>query len=261
MLIVVTDTRAAVVDALMKTLDHLQIPPGQHVEITIHRGPVDAWDGPGTCYIHGGNAVGSMDGKLDTCLQRLVPGCQEDVRNVINKWGHTARDGTRHLPLFSSLLSSGNGRYLITSPCMYLPGPGNQRGTRNAFHATHTALSMVRVAMRAGIPIKTVVITGMCSGRGRMNRDEVASQMTDAFRAVFIDDNLVVDPNQASHKRLMMNPLYTVQPVCPEVEPFQPLEAHITASGTRVLRQPPANPPKKIRSGGSENKTEFKHMG
>ena len=256
MQIIVTDTRSAVVTALRKTLDHLQIAPALHAHIEIHHGSVEAWDGPGTCFVNGGNSLGGMDGQLDACLKALVPGAEEDVLGVVRRLGDVARDGTRHLPMFSALLSpsTDRSRYLLTTPCTYLPGPGNMRGTRNAFHATHVALSLLREATRAGLKITRVVMTGMCTGRGRMNRDEAAAQMTDAFRAAFIDDNLIVDPKQSKHPRLMRNPLYTVQPSGNDA--FQPLHAHITARGTREFRAPPLVP-NHVRSGGSEERSPF----
>lgn len=254
---IVTDTRMAVVTALRKTLDHLQIAPVLDVEIEIHHGPVDVWDAPGVCFVNGGNSVGCMDGKLDTSLKQLVPGADQDVLRVIQNLGDVARDGTKHLPMFSALISPGGGRFLLTSPCTYLPGPGDMRGTRNAFHSTHVALSHIREAVRAGLKIHRVVMTGMCTGRGRTNRDDSAQQMTDAFRAVFIDNNLIVDPAQSSHPRLMRNPLYTVQPVREENAPFQPLCAHITADGKREDRSPPVVPPKQFRSGGSQERSPF----
>lgn len=259
MQVIVTDTRMAVVSALRKTLDHLQIAPALQVSIEVHHGPVEVWDAPGVCFVNGGNSVGVMDGQLDTCLKRLVPGAEQDVVGVIRKFGDVARDGTRHLPMFSALLSPSvdNTRFLLTSPCTYLPGPGDMRGTRNAFHSTHVALSMVREAARSGVKIHRVVMTGMCTGRGRTNRDESAKQMTDAFRAVFIDNNMVVDAEQAKHPRLMRNPLYPVQPVREEHDVFQPLHAHITASGEWEMRAPPVVPPKQIRSGGSQEQSPF----
>jgi len=257
MKIVVADTRLAVVTALRRSLDHLQYSPSLHVDVDIQHAPVQQFDAPGVCFVNAGNAVGCMDGALDTCLRQLVPGAAEDVARVIERWGDTARDGTRHLPLFSALLSASADRFLLTSPCMYVGGPGDMRGTRNAFHATHVALSHLREAMRAGLKISSVVMTGVCTGRGRMNRDEAARQMTEAFRAVFIDNNLVVDTELRRHPRLMRNPLYTVQPVRPEHAPFQPLRAHITGGGTRELRPPPAVPEKQVRSGGSEERSPF----
>jgi len=91
-------------------------------------------------------------------------------------------------------------------------GRANYRGTRNAFHATHAALSMVISANRAGMGIWRVVMPGVCTGHNRMIRGEAATQMGEAFRAVFLDNTLMVDPTQAAHPRLMLLPLYDHQP-------------------------------------------------
>lgn len=211
--IVVADTRAAVVRALQSTLGTFasQFRPDQ-VVVSIQHASVQDLDEEGVCFVNPGNCVGNMRGALDRALVALLPGVEDDVRNMINTWGHVGREGMRHLPLFSALLSYSNNRWMITAPCVFAPGPRNYRGTRNAFHATHAALSMLISANRAGMKIRRVVMPGVCTGHGRMNRVEAATQMADAFRAVFLNNHIMNDPTQNNHLRLMLFPNYDKQP-------------------------------------------------
>ena len=256
---IVTDTRKAVFEALVATLGHLSIPVHRNVEVEILNKPVESFDGEGVCFVNGGNSVGVMEGALDAVVGALVPGSHADVLSVVDAWGDTARDGQKHLPLFSALLSPSHDRtrWLCTSPCMLTPGPGDLRETRNAFHSTHVALSLILNALRAGVGIRTVVMTGMCTGRGRTNRLTSAQEMMDAFRAVFVDDNVVVDPSILKHPRLMLNPMYTTQPITPQNEPFQPLQQHVTRDGTWKFQLPTTATPHHVRSGGSEGSSPF----
>jgi hypothetical protein len=259
MKIIVTDTRKAVVEALGSTLAHLRIPVHRDVQVQISNQSVQVFDGEGVCFVNGGNAMGVMQGQLDSVLAELVPGAREDVGKVVEKWGDTARNGQKHLPLFSALMSASHDgtRWLCTSPCMLAPGPGDLRNTRNAFHSTHAALSLVVDAVRAGVGIHTVVMTGMCTGRGRTNRVVSAQQMMDAFRAVFVDDNIVTDVNIRKHPRLLLNPMYTTQPVTKENEPFQHLRAHVDSEGVWTHELPTTLTPNHIRSGGSQEVSPF----
>jgi O-acetyl-ADP-ribose deacetylase (regulator of RNase III) len=221
--IVIADTRPAVIHALKQTLgtfaDHFR---PDHVRVVIHHGRVEDWDEEGVCFVNPGNALGEMTGALDRALLGMLPGVDADVRAIVNQWGKSARDGTRHLPLFSAVLSRANNRWLITAPCMFVAGPQEFRDTRNAFHATHAALSMLVSANRAGMGIHRVVMPGVCTGHGRMNRANAARQMAEAFRAVFMDHNIAFDPQQAQHPRLMLLPRYERQPVVPAHAPFLP---------------------------------------
>jgi hypothetical protein len=270
MRIVVTDTRRAVYEALLTTLGSLTIPVHQKVVIEIHNKPVDFFDLPSdsphkpvTCFVNGGNCLGVMSGKLDASLSQLVPGSDMDVVKVVQRWGSTSRDGRKFLPLFSALMSpcpTQPHKWLCTAPCMFTPGPGDLRDTRNAFHSTHMALSMIRESVRMGVHFDTVVMTGMCTGRGRTNRVTSAHQMMEAFRAVFIDNNLVVDPSMSKHPRLMLNPLYTPQPLTPQNEPFQTLKQYRTAGGTLEHKLPPPHNSRMFRSGGSQEKSQFANL-
>jgi len=255
--LIVSDTRDVVVRHLRSTLGTLQIPQSHGVTVRVENGCVSQWDMPGVCYVNGGNSVGDMNGCLDTKLCELVPGCEPDMAHTIKTFGACARDGTRHLPLFSALLSRSpqNSKWLLNSPCMYLPGHHSARGTRNAFHATHTALSMVVTANRAGMNIKRIVMAGMCTGHGRMNRREAARQMLDAVRAVFVDKRIVEDVTQTQHPRLLLNPQYSVQSKCADHVPFQPTTTYVYGDGTREEREPVEE--KTFRSGGSQEKSQF----
>lgn len=245
-----TDTRKVVVRHLHETLGTLQLPAG--VTVKVESGCVSQWDAPGVCYVNGGNCVGDTSGVLDTKLCELAPGYAEDLARVVKDQGDTARDGTRHLTLFSALLCrSSNSRWVVHAPCVYLHGQHSARGTRNAFHSTHTALSMLIHANRAGMKINKVIMTGMCTGHGRMNRREAALQMTDAFRLALINKRLVTDPGQAKHPRLLLNPQYSIQTRCEDHTPFQPLVTYINADGTKEARVPSVI--KTFRSGGSED--------
>ncbi len=212
MQIVVCDTRLAVVRNLRNTLGTLIDQFPKHFSVHIHHGRVEDWDEPGVCYVNGGNTVGDMRGALDAVIERLMPGVGDDVRAMATEHGTRDRDGRPILPLFSAMLSRVNDRWLITAPCTHVAGPKNFRGTRNSFHSTRIALSMLISARRAGMDISKVVMSGMCTGHGRLSRKEAAAQMTDAFRAVFMDDNMAIDPKQAAHPRLMMVPDYEWQP-------------------------------------------------
>jgi len=253
---IVTDTRRAVYEALVATLGTLNVPD---VEVEIHNSPVARFDSKGVCFVNGGNSLGVMSGKLDSELSRLVPEAEMDVVKVIKRWGSTSRDGHKYLPLFSALMSASRDRtrWLCTAPCMFTPGPGDFRNTRNSFHSTHTALSLIRESLRAGCPINTVVMTGMCTGRGRTNRMEAAKQMMEAFRLVFVDNKLATDPAMASHPRLLLNPLYTLQPLTPANEPFQTLHQYRTAGGAMEHKLPPPHDAPVIRSGGSKERSQF----
>jgi hypothetical protein len=262
MKIIVTDTRKAVFQALGETLGHLTIPRHRNIDVQILNESVESFDSEGVCFVNGGNSLGVMEGRLDSVVRELVPGSHADVCSVVEAWGNTARDGQKHLPLFSALLSPSHDRtrWLCSSPCMLTPGPGDLRETRNAFHSTHVALSLILNAVRAGVGIHTVVMTGMCTGRGRTNRLTAAHQMMDAFRAVFVDDNVVVDPSIIKHPRLMMNPLYTTQPITTQNEPFQPLQQHVTMDGTWEFNLPTTSTPSHVRSGGSEGPSPFGNL-
>ncbi len=111
-----------------------------------------------------------------------------------------------------------------------------------------------------GVPIDTVVMTGMCTGRGRTNRVTSAHQMMEAFRAVFLDNNVVVDPSMSKHPRLMLSPLYTPQPLTPPNEPFQPRKQYRTAGGTLEHKLPPPHDSRMFRSGGSQEKSSFANL-
>jgi O-acetyl-ADP-ribose deacetylase (regulator of RNase III) len=253
--IVVVDSRAAVVRNLEVTLGTFvsQFRPDQ-VKVHIRKGRIEDWDEEGVCFVNPGNSLGVMDGALDSSLTALMPGVENDVNAMIQTFGDVAANGDRYLPLFSSLLSrSSNNRWLITSPCMFLPGPIDYRSTRNAFHATHAALSMLIWANRAGMGIRKLIMPGVCTGHGRMNRAQAASQMADAFRAVFIDNKIIDDPTQALHPRLLLAPSYEYQPFSPEHEPFLPYVPWVDANGKRELRPPPNEPPSHQRSGGSQD--------
>lgn len=256
--VVISDTRKAVVRNLEQTLGTFasQFRPDR-VKVYIHHGSIEDWDEPGVCFINAGNALGHMTGALDRTLLRLMPDVDRDVHAMIQLWGSTARDGTRHLPLFSAMLSHANNRWLITSPCMFVAGPQDFRGTRNAFHATHAALSMLVSANRAGMGIRRVVMTGVCTGHGRMNRDDAAKQMADAFRAVFLNDLLDIDLHQALHPRLMLLPRYEYQPVVPAHDRFLPREMWVNRDGTHELHPPAKTQPVQKRSGGSQDAHPF----
>ncbi len=256
--ITIADTRLAVVRNLRYALESLVPLLRGRVQIDIVHGSVTECDAPGVCYVNGGNAYGIMRGKLDATLLRLMPRVDEDVRAMIAAWGATARDNTKHLPLFSAVLSRANQRWLITAPCMYHPGPQNFRGTRNAFHATRTALAMLISANRAGMDIKRVVMSGMCTGHGRMNRRDAAAQMADAFRAVFVDDNMPLDPSQAQHPRMIIDSHHAQhQPVVEKHDVFIPRTVYMDARGTRHLRAPEPETLKTQRSGGSQEASPF----
>jgi O-acetyl-ADP-ribose deacetylase (regulator of RNase III) len=208
--IVIADTRSVVVRHLEATLGTFASQfRADQVQVQISNSPVQDWDEEGVCYVNPGNAAGVMSGRLDTALSSLMPDLSQDVAAMTRAWGKRAPDGTPHLPLFAALLSRCNKRWCITSPAVFLPGPtGHYRDTRNAFHATHAALSLLISANRAGMGIDRVVMPGVCTAHGRMNRAEAARQMADAFRAVFIDNNIITDPTQAAHPRLLLAPHY-----------------------------------------------------
>jgi len=211
--IVITETRKSVLDALQRTLGTFVSQfPESRVRVSFHHGSVKDWDEEGVCFVNPGNCVGTMNGELDRVIATLLPGVEKDVNAITETWGTATSDGTRHLPLFSAVLTHLNNRWCITAPCMSVGGRANYRGTRNAFHATHAALSMVISANRAGMHIWRVVMPGVCTGHARMNRREAATQMGEAFRAVFLNNTLMVDPGQAAHPRLMLLPLYDHQP-------------------------------------------------
>lgn len=263
--IIITDTRRAVFTALQAMFANFQIPASRQVTIRVVHGDVAAWDAPNTCFVNGGNCVGDMSGKLDATLLRLVPGAEADVALALSAHGDVSHHGAaRHFPLFSALMSPGeDSRWLLTAPCMYVGGPRDLRGTRNAFHATHTALSQLYTALRSGVVLHRVVMTGMCSGHGRTNREVMAKQMLEAFRLVFVSDRMVVDATQAAHPRLMLNRQYSVQPVCGAHADFQPRNRiEVSAGGEHSRRdvcaqdfEPPA-----VRSGGSQEPSPFANV-
>lgn len=221
--ITVVDTRKAVVAALEPMLMSLQLPPARGVTVSVALGDVRGVDDPAACFVNAGNAVGDMSGRLDAALAQLVPGAADDVHRAIQAFGDVSRTGKRYLPLFSALMSpaSEGARWLLTAPCTFTGGAGTIRGTRNAFHATHSALSLLVSANRAGMGINHVVFTGVGTGRGKLNRDEAARQMTDAFRAAFVDNQVVTDSDQSRHPRLLLNRVYSIQPVCRKNDEFQ----------------------------------------
>jgi hypothetical protein len=214
MQIIIVDTREAIIRQLRQTLgtfvQHLR---PDRVSVEIHHGNVQDWDAEGVCFINPGNCAGIMTGALDRVLVSLMPGVHADVQAMMQAHGDVDTDGSRYLPMFSALLSrSDNGRWLLTAPCMWSPGVVSYRGTRHAFHSTHLALSMLICANRAGMNIRRVIMPGMCTGHGRLNRADAAHQMSDAFRAVFIDGNIVSDGTQTLHPRLLISRHYYSRP-------------------------------------------------
>ena len=109
------------------------------------------------------------------------------------------------LPLFSALLSYLNQRWCLTVPCSLRGGSEDCRLSRNVVGAMHTGLSMLVCANRAGMNISRVIVPGLCTGYGKMNRKEAVCQLAQAFNLVFIEDKMVCDASQMQHPRLFLN--------------------------------------------------------
>lgn len=124
-------------------------------------------DKPGVCYVNGVSCDGWSSGQLDTALVAL---------------GARPEPGQ---PLYSARLQTfGEQRFCVTMTFARARGVVDPLGV---FFGMRVTLSLVLNAQRAGVPITTLIITGVASKRGStFPKLDMVSQISDAFRCVVV---------------------------------------------------------------------------
>lgn len=180
--IFVCDTRPAVASALEKALASF---PQVHVRC----GDVKDFDQTGVCFV---NPVSVSDGWTQGSLDATL--------------AHLGNSAVQTVPLRGALLDTWEGgRFCITfAYCAVRKAvqPGD------VYLGTRVLLSMAVDAVRRGVGVHTLVMTGVGTGRGVSNRDRVVKEIKAAFQTVLVDKNLVIDPHQARHPDLLQDPVH-----------------------------------------------------
>jgi O-acetyl-ADP-ribose deacetylase (regulator of RNase III) len=130
-----------------------------------------------TTFVSPANCLGFMDGGIDLVYSRkMFLGCEQTVRQTIREIGLQTLLGRPYLPIGSALgIPVGETTSLICAPTMFLPHDVSE--TRNAYHACLAALLCWK-KMKSDT---TLVFTSHCCGYGKMNEEESAKQMRDAY--------------------------------------------------------------------------------
>lgn len=132
----------------------------------------------GVAYVAPLNSMGFMDGGVDAVYSRVMfPGLEADIKAAIKERGFLSTLGRPYLPIGHTVsVPVSGGAHVIGAPTMLLPQ--EVINTRNAFLAMNAALWE---ADRLGVD--TLVVTGMCTGYGKMPPDRAIGQMKAAHEA------------------------------------------------------------------------------
>lgn len=199
------DTNKRLIDFLRECISPNMFSSPHVKSIQFVVGDINLFDGqtPGFCFVHPTNSKGILDGELDKRMTEMFPELQSDVTLCVAS--------SFQFPVFSTLFTPcANQRYVASVSCMTNPGPPSVRNSsgRNAFFATYVMLSALVEAVRSGTGIHTVIVPGMCAGRRRNRKQNVAMQMRDAFHVAFVQNKLLKDRTQAAHPRLFVHKLF-----------------------------------------------------
>ncbi len=144
-----------------------------------------------TTFVSPANCLGFMDGGIDLVYSRkMFPGCEERIRQTIGEIGFHTLLGRPYLPIGSSFgIPVGETTNLICAPTMFLPHDVSE--TRNAYHSCLAAL----LCWKKMGGFTTLVFTSHCCGYGKMNEEESARQMREAYDD-FLKNNIPIDTSQ-----------------------------------------------------------------
>lgn len=142
----------------------------------------------GAAFVSPANSLGFMDGGIDMVLSRTMfpktktsPGCEKVLRGMIADLGHKTTLGRPYLRVGSAVwFMVGPKTGFIAAPTMFLPHDVSD--TRNAYWAfLATLVAMDRIEKASGGAVNTLVCTSLCCGVGRMDPEEAAIQMRQAW--------------------------------------------------------------------------------
>jgi O-acetyl-ADP-ribose deacetylase (regulator of RNase III) len=145
-----------------------------------------------TAFVSPANSLGIMDGGIDLVLSRdMFPGCEEHVQTMIHRLGERP-----YLHVGSALwLRVGPATALIVAPTMFMPH--DVADTQNAYWAfLATLMAADRIEKTTGGAVNTLVCTSLCCGVGRMDPEESAIQLRQAwddFHAGHIPEEIRMD--------------------------------------------------------------------
>lgn len=149
------------------------------------------------------NSFGFMDGGLDDALRRRFgDAIQNRVQRVIRE-----RHAGELLVGQAEIVPTGDAEtpWLIVAPTMRVPM--HVKTTVNAYLAMRAVL-LAACAHAATPAIRTVAMTGMCTGVGGMRPDIAAYQMWCAYEVVVLGRNeYPADFGEAQDWQLRLNPL------------------------------------------------------
>jgi O-acetyl-ADP-ribose deacetylase (regulator of RNase III) len=136
------------------------------------------------------NAFGFTDGGVDIAISKEIFdwGLQDRLRKLIEE-----HHGGELLVGQAMVMPTGSARfrYVIVAPTMRVPS--NVSGTVNAYLAMRAVLLAAEAhnrAMqgRAAERIKSLAVSGLCTGTGKMPAERAAYQMWMAYRSIAIGD-------------------------------------------------------------------------
>ena len=144
-------------------------------------------------FVSPANCLGFMDGGIDLVYSRkMFPGCEQTVRQTIRDIGFHTLLGRPYLPIGSAFgIPVGETTNLICAPTMFLPHDVSH--TRNAYHSCLAALLCWK-KMKSDT---TLVFTSHCCGYGKMDEEESARQMRDAYDD-FLSGRIPTDTSERS---------------------------------------------------------------
>ena len=151
-----------------------------------------------TIFVSPANSLGFMDGGIDYVYSRkMFPGCESLVRKKIVELGHTTLLGRPYFPIGSAFcVPVAETTGLICAPTMFLPHDVSQ--TRNAYVSFLACLILFEKMQN----YKTLVVTSLCCGYGKMSETESAKQMRQAYDD-FLAKNYAEDSSKDSGCVLM----------------------------------------------------------
>lgn len=172
--IILADTNAEVCIAFRHLFRHRQV--------SVEAG--DLFDISADAYAAPGNSHGIMDGGLDRLLRARFPGVEARVQRAIDRMGGL-------LPVGQAITVETDDAeipFLVYAPTM--PVPGSLSSTRNVHAAMLAILNAVADHNASNDEeIRSIVITGLGTGVGRLAPDAATSQMRAAFEEFLARDS------------------------------------------------------------------------
>jgi O-acetyl-ADP-ribose deacetylase (regulator of RNase III) len=160
----------------------------------------------GAVFVSPANSLGYMDGGIDKVLSEVIlPGCEHKVKNKIRTLNIQTALGRYYLPVGSAVLIPFENSALISAPTMFLPHDVSK--TQNAYHAFMACLMCVKkyVALTGEKKIKSLIVTSLCCGYGKMSEEESAKQIYNAY-IDFNNDRTPKEINFVSDPCVMLLP-------------------------------------------------------